>query len=83
MPVKLLRFVLVVAYVGYLVHVGLTMLLLPWNSAWPLLLARMPPAAAAVLDDPAVRGAISGFGLLHLLLLAAELLTPRRIGAAG
>ncbi len=79
---KVLRFLLIVVYVGYLVHVGLMMLLLPWNAVWPLLLSRMPPQAALVLDAPAVRGAISGFGLLHLLLLAAELFTPRSPGAA-
>lgn len=79
---KVLRFLLVVAYVGYLVHVGLAFLLLPWSQAWPLLVVRMPPAAATILDAPAVRGALSGLGALHLLLLAAELLVPRRLETA-
>lgn len=70
----------VALYAGYLVHVGLLMLLMPWSSLWPDLLVRMPYAAAMVLDMPAVRGVISAFGALHLAMVAAELVVapPRR-----
>lgn len=70
----------VALYAGYLVHVGLLMLLLPWSSVWPDLLVRMPYSAAMVLDLPAVRGAISALGSLHLAMVAAELVVapPRR-----
>lgn len=70
----------VALYAGYLVHVGLLMLLLPWSSVWPDLLVRMPYPAAMVLDLPAVRGAISALGSLHLAMVAAELVVapPRR-----
>ena len=71
--VKPLRWVLVVLYIGYLVQVGLLMLFLPWSDAWPMLLLRLPPRLLGVLDSPALRGAISGLGLLHLLLLSFEL----------
>jgi len=75
--VRLLRFVLIVVYIGYLVWVGLLMLLLPWSTAWPTILTWIPYPIATVLDLPALRGLISGFGLLHLLLLAAEMLPTR------
>jgi hypothetical protein len=71
-----LRFVAVALYAGYLVHVGLLLLLLPWSDAWSVLVFRFPPAVVPLLDTPAARGVLSGFGLLHLLLLAAELLLP-------
>lgn len=74
-----LRLFGVALYAGYLVHVGLLMLLLPWSSVWTDLLLRMPYAAATVLDLPAVRGALSAFGALHLVMVAAELVVaPRR-----
>jgi len=79
---KAFRFAAIIVYVGYLVHVGLMMVLVPWSGAWPLLLVRMPPAAAAILDAPALRGAISGFGVLQILLVMAEVFAPRRDGVA-
>ncbi len=71
--VRWLRWLLIVLYVGYLVQVGLLMLFLPWSAAWPTLLLRVPPRLVTVLDDPAVRGIISGLGLLHILLVVFEL----------
>ena len=50
------------------------MLLLPWSPLWGFLVAQMPPAVGGVLDLPALRGAISGFGGVHLLLVATELI---------
>lgn len=70
---RVLRFLGLLLYIGYLVQVGLVMLLLPWNPLWGYLVAQLPPGLAAILDLPAVRGAISGFGLVHLLLVATEL----------
>ena len=71
---RVVRFLGLLLYIGYLVQVGLAMLLLPWSLVWPFLVAQMPPAAGAVLDLPSVRGAISGFGLVHLLLVVTELI---------
>jgi len=71
--VRALRFAALMLYVGYLVQVGLAMLLLPWSPMWGHLLALIPPSIAALLDLPAIRGAISGFGAVHLLLVATEL----------
>jgi hypothetical protein len=75
--VRAVRFVIIVAYVGYLVNVGLLMLLLPWSAAWSTILTWIPYPLVTVLDLPALRGLISGFGLLHLLLLAAEMMPTR------
>lgn len=67
---------LVVAYTGYLVYAGLTLMLLPWHDAWGVILSRLPPEAAIRLDLPWLRGLISGFGALHLIVLAAEMSLP-------
>jgi hypothetical protein len=74
--VKLGRFFLIVLYMGYLVNAGLLLILLPWSRAWGLLLTRFPPGAAALLDLPWIRGLLSAFGVLHLLLVAWELVNP-------
>ncbi len=71
---RVLHFLGLILYVGYLVHAGLAMILLPWSPLWEPLLIRIPPAAAAALDLPVLRGAISGFGAVHILLVATELL---------
>lgn len=70
---KFLRVLLIFVYVGYLVQVGLLLTLLPWSQAWGTLVSSVPPWAMGPLDQPFVRGLISGFGALHLLLLSAEL----------
>jgi hypothetical protein len=71
--VRMRHFLLTVLYVGYLVQVGLLLLLLPWSQAWSSILLELPYRLGIVLDAPAIRGLISGFGLLHLLLLLVEL----------
>jgi hypothetical protein len=76
--VRSARFLGTLLYVGYLVHVGLLMVILPWSTTWPMLLVKLPPAVGMTLDLPAVRGAISGFGVLHLLLVVAELVVAHR-----
>jgi hypothetical protein len=75
-----IRLLLVIFYIGYLVQAGLLMVYLPWSDAWGLLLLRLPPAVALFLDSPAIRGAVTAFGLLHLGLVAVEfvLAAPRR-----
>jgi hypothetical protein len=70
------RFLLIVLYMGYLVNAGLMLMLLPWSRAWGLLLTRFPNSASSVLDAPVVRGTLSAFGLLHLLLVLWELVNP-------
>jgi hypothetical protein len=70
--VRLPRLVLTAVYIGYLVQVGLLMIIVPWSTAWRVLMTRIPPPAAWLLDDPAARGALTALGVLHLLLVVAE-----------
>ena len=69
---KLPRLLVTALYIGYLVQVGLLMVVLPWSDAWRVVIAQLPLRAAWILDAPAARGAITGFGVLHLLLVVAE-----------
>jgi len=55
------------------------MLILPWSRVWPLLMLHVPTHVVPVLDAPFTRGAISAFGLLHLLLVLAELVLPQSL----
>ena len=73
---KLSRFFLIVLYMGYLVNAGLTLILLPWSRTWGLLLTRLPMATASLLDSPWIRGILAAFGVLHLMLVAWELINP-------
>lgn len=73
---KALRFVLLILYAGYLVNVGLLMVMLPWSAAWGQVIARFPLGVAAFLDAPWFRGALSAFGALHLLLVVWEIVSP-------
>jgi hypothetical protein len=73
------RMILTVLYASYLVNVGLLLLFLPWSAAWPRFVLLIPPQLAVFLDHPAVRGAVSAFGVLHLILLLTELINPTRL----
>lgn len=75
------RFLLIVVYMGYLVNAGLLLILLPWSRAWGLLLTRFPTSVATTLDAPWIRGVLSAFGVLHLLLVAWELINPTLLTA--
>jgi hypothetical protein len=55
-------------FVLYCVEAGLFLTLAPWRSAWPHLLMAFPVVSLRnLLLDPVARGAISGFGLVHLV----------------
>ncbi len=75
---RLFRLLFLGIYVGYLLHVGLLLLLLPWSAFWPFLVFRLPPHLWLLFDSPLLRGMICAFGVLHLLLLTKELLTAPR-----
>ena len=74
--VKLNRFLLIVLYLGYLVNAGLMLIILPWSMPWGLLLSRFPSSIAFLLDSPWFRGLLTAFGVLHLMLVAWELINP-------
>ena len=61
---------------GYLVNAGLMLIILPWSKTWGLLLSRIPMGTAALLDSPTVRGALTAFGVLHIMLVVWELINP-------
>jgi hypothetical protein len=77
--VRALRVTAMVVYASYLTNVGLLLLLLPWSDGWVRLILLTPPPVAAFLDAPVVRGLVSAFGFLHLVLLLAELLRPPQL----
>jgi hypothetical protein len=55
-------------FVLYCVEAGLFLTLAPWRAAWPHLLMSFPVVAMRnLMLEPIVRGAISGFGLVHLV----------------
>ena len=61
-------------FVFYCVEVGVFFLLAPWNSTWDRTIISLPfPALHDFYMDPLFRGALSGFGLLHILWGAHDL----------
>jgi hypothetical protein len=76
------RFLLIVLYMGYLVNVGLLLILMPWSRVWGLVMTRFPVVMAAVMDSPWFRGTLSAFGALHLVLVVWELVHPTLLATA-
>jgi hypothetical protein len=59
-----------VLFVIYCVEAGLFLVIAPWRDFWNLLVSRSALSQAhlgAVLMLPWVRGAVTGFGLIHLI----------------
>ncbi|MFN3412476.1 MAG: hypothetical protein ACK42L_00245 [Thermoanaerobaculum sp.] len=54
--------------IAYLALAGWVCVLVPWGHTWLSWTWNLPPAWAQLLSHPALRGAISGFGVLHLLV---------------
>jgi hypothetical protein len=81
--VKIGRFLIIVIYMGYLVNVGLMLLLLPWSPVWGLFLTQLPPGATLLLDSPWFRGLLSAFGVLHLMMVFWELVNPTLLTPRG
>jgi hypothetical protein len=67
-PIQRLVFVL------YCVEVGAFLLLAPWSSVWDRTVVQIPFATLRHLAlHPLLRGATSGFGLVHLVWAAHDL----------
>ncbi|HEX9983422.1 MAG TPA: hypothetical protein VGF69_09165 [Thermoanaerobaculia bacterium] len=63
----------------YCLEAGLFFTVAPWTRVWtmnPLL--HHHPAIAAMADNPFVRGFISGFGVIHLLIGVKDLVRISR-----
>lgn len=82
-PVRIGRFLGVVLYATYLIHVGLLLTLAPWSPLWSQIVAWVPQPWSGWLALPAVKGALTGAGILHLLLAAAEVLGVRPSSPQG
>ena len=68
------QLLVVILYASYMVYAGLGMLVLPWSDLWALVVIRTPPTLGALLDLPWVRGGISAYGILHLLIVLGDVL---------
>ena len=63
-----------VFFVLYCLEAGTFLVLAPWTGAWEGFLAYLPIGGLHdLLLAPAVRGAVSGFGLIHLVWGAHDL----------
>lgn len=70
LPGHLLR----LAFIVYCFEAGLFLLVAPWKEIWPTLIAGVPGAPLRrFLYMIPVRGAVSGFGLVHLVWAVHDL----------
>lgn len=61
-------------FILYCVEAGIFLTILPWRETWDRLLLDLPyPMLHDLLLRPLVRGAVSGFGLVHLVWSAHDL----------
>lgn len=69
-----LRLSLILLAVLYLCAAGWFFILAPWTRFWAAyVVPGAPPWLLALLDAPALRGALSGFGVLHFPVAASWL----------
>jgi hypothetical protein len=74
--VRALRITVWIVYASYLANVGMLLIVLPWSDVWSQFVLMLPYRLALAIDEPAVRGAITAFGVLHLILLLSEVVQP-------
>jgi len=71
-------------FVLYCIEAGVLLLLAPWSTSWDRTVIRVPSLAVqGVLAHPLLRGAVSGFGLVHLVWGVHDLdrwLARRKLG---
>ena len=64
-----LRYLAVLGVVTYLCAAGWFFVLAPWNRIWAeAVVPRAPLWIMGLLDAPAFRGALSGFGVVHFVV---------------
>ncbi len=54
-------------FVIYCAAVGIVLTVIPWTPGWNQMLHHLPLAVGALLDASLMRGALTGFGLVHLV----------------
>ena len=69
-PSTLLR----IFFIIYCIEAGILLIFVPWSTVWDRTLLQLPLFALRnFLSHPMVRGAVSGFGLVHLVWGAHDL----------
>ena len=53
-------------FVLYCATVGVVLVVIPWSPGWDRMLSHLP-AGFEMLRQPLLRGALSGFGMVHLV----------------
>jgi hypothetical protein len=67
-PVMRVDLFFLVLFILYCLEAGLFLVLAPWNAGWDRLAFRMPfELLRELLLSPYCRGAVTGFGLIHLM----------------
>ncbi|HVS16913.1 MAG TPA: hypothetical protein VMV46_23635 [Thermoanaerobaculia bacterium] len=86
-PRSFLRSLARALFILYCVEVGVFLTMAPWRSGWSTLLIQFPlEALRGPLLTPWGRGAVTGFGLVHLvwgLHDLREILDRRRVRLSG
>ena len=68
-----------ILFVVYCVEAGVFLILAPWGPMWARTLSHLPLGLlGGVFLHPLFRGAVSGFGLVHLVWGANDLLSLLR-----
>ena len=63
-----------VLFIIYCVEAGALLILAPWGNGWERMLSELPLTALRPgLLHPLFRGAVSGFGVVHLVWAAHDL----------
>jgi hypothetical protein len=64
-----------VLFILYCIEVGSFLVLAPWSQTWERAIVFLPLSASLVpwLLSPALRGGVTGFGLIHLVWAAHDL----------
>ena len=74
-----------ILFILYCIEAGVFLVLAPWSLIWDRSLVHLPAAGLRnVFLHPALRGGVSGFGLVHLVWGAHDLdaWLTRRAGVA-
>lgn len=70
-------------FVLYCTAAGTLLLLAPWTPGWDHMVAYLPHPGWHWLSLPLLRGALSGFGLVHLVWVVHDLADMLRIADGG
>ncbi|MEM7353058.1 MAG: hypothetical protein AAF657_19850 [Acidobacteriota bacterium] len=60
-------------FVLYCATVGTVLVLIPWSPGWDKMVSHLP-AGLEILRWPLLRGGLTGFGLIHLVWCAHDLM---------